>query len=132
MADDLPRTGIASTYSDSFQPDPSKPGLRTATGEHYSHLGFTAAIMPHARWYVVPMGTLLRLKSNGRCVVVKLNDRGGGNGTMARVLDLSHAAYAHLAGVPVSTVSDRSAGLLTLDDIETTPAGTPLGPVSTT
>ena len=132
MAEILPSTGIASTYSDNFQPDMNKPGKLTASGEAYSHLGFTAAIMPHARWYLLPLGTHLRLRSNGRAVVVKLNDRGGGDGTMTRVLDLSHAAYAQLAGVPVNTVSDRTAGLLTLDDIAVVPAATPLGPVATT
>ena len=76
------------------------------------------------------MGTLLKLGCGGRQVVVKVNDRGAGDGTMARVLDLSRAAYAHLAGVPASTVTDRTASILQLTSIEQVPPGTAVGPVS--
>jgi rare lipoprotein A len=128
MADGLPTSGLASTYADHFDV-PSRPAMKTATGEPYSHLGYTAALLPKARWYAVPMGTLLKLDCNGRQVVVKVNDRGAGDGTMARVLDLSRAAYAHLAGVPASTVTDRTAGILQLTSITQAPPGTPVGPV---
>ena len=129
MAEGLPSSGLASTYADHFDV-PGRPPTKTATGEPYSHLGYTAALLPRARWYVVPMGTLLRLQCDGRQVVVKVNDRGAGDGTMARVLDLSRAAYAHLAGVPASTVTDRTASLLQLTSIEQVPPGTAVGPVS--
>ncbi len=60
MADGLPTSGLASTYADHFDV-PGRPALKTATGEPYSHLGYTAALLPRARWCAVPMGTLLRL-----------------------------------------------------------------------
>lgn len=95
MADGLPTSGLASTYADHFDA-PGRLPTKTATGEAYTHLGYTAALLPRVRWYAVPMGTLLRLGCDGRQVVVKVNDRGAGDGTMARVLDLSRAAYAYL------------------------------------
>ena len=122
MANGLPTTGEASTYSDWFV------NKRTASGDIYTHEGYTAALLPQARWYVVPMGTLLRLSCKGRSVVVKVNDRGAGDGGLLRVLDLSRAAYAELAGLPVGAVTDRSAGTLRLSAITVVPAGTALGP----
>ena len=126
MAEGLPTNGLASTYADHFNA-PGRPAMKTATGEPYSHLGYTAALLPRARWYVVPMGTLLKLGCGGRQVVVKVNDRGAGDGTMARVLDLSRAAYAHLARVPASTVTDRTASILQLTSIEQVPPAQPSG-----
>ena len=124
MADGLPTSGVASTYADNFDA-PGRLPTKTATGEPYSDLGYTAALLPRARWYVVPMGTLPELGCNGRQVVVRVNDHGAGDGTMNRVLDLSHAAYAHLAGVPTSTVTDRTAGVLQLTSIEQVPRAPP-------
>ena len=94
------------------------------------HEGYTAALLPQARWYVVPMGTLLRVSFNGRSVVVKVNDRGAGDGSLHRVLDLSRAAYAYLKGLPVGAVTDRSASVVQLSAITIAPAGTTAGPVS--
>jgi rare lipoprotein A len=124
MASILPSRGEASTYSDWFV------NKRTANGETYTHQGYTAALVPQARWYSVPMGTLLQISANGRSVVVEVNDRGAGNGQMSRVLDLSRAAYAYLKGVPSLAVTDRTAGVVQLDTIGLAPAGAPLGPVS--
>jgi rare lipoprotein A len=128
MADGLPTSGLASTYADHFD-TPGRLPAKTATGEAYTHLGYTAALLPRARWYAVPMGTKLQLECNGRQVVVRVNDRGAGDGTMARVLDLSRAAYAYLAGVASSTVTDRTAGMLQLTLIEQVPEMTAPGPV---
>ena len=120
----LPISGQASTYSDYFK------GRLTSSGEVYSHAGYTAALLPKARWYAVPLGTLVRLTYNGKVVVVKINDRGAGDGTMARVLDLSRAAYAYLIGKTVDSVTDANAGVVQLSLIEIVPPGTAVGPVA--
>jgi rare lipoprotein A len=77
--------GEASYYSDGLA------GHRTASGELYRPLAFTAA---HRK---LPLGTVLRVtRSDGKRVVyVRVNDRGpyGGKG---RILDLSRAAAEQL------------------------------------
>ena len=123
MPDALPSSGQASTYSDFFK------NKRTSSGDIYTHEGYTAALLPKARWYAVPMGSLYELTCNGRKIVVKVNDRGAGNKEMNRVLDLSRAAFAYLAGKPPSAITDGNAGLLMLTSIKSVPAATPLGPV---
>ncbi|MGB8840869.1 MAG: septal ring lytic transglycosylase RlpA family protein [Aliidongia sp.] len=121
----LPTTGLASTYSDYFV---NKP---TSNGEIYTHEVYTSAVLPKERWYVVPMGTLQYLRRGTREVVVKLNDRGAGDGTMDCVLDLSRAAMAALMGCKVSDITDSNAGLIKLDLICIVPsAATPRGPVA--
>ena len=120
----LPISGQASTYSDYFK------GRLTSSGEPYSHAGYTAALLPKERWHAVPLGTLVRLTYNGRVVVVKVNDRGAGDGTMARVLDLSRAAYAYLINRTLDSVTDANAGVIQLSLIEIVPPGTPVGPVA--
>lgn len=72
--------GIASYYADKFN------GRRTASGETFSNRAMTAA---HR---TLPFGTKLRVTnpSNGRSVVVRVNDRGPF--TAGRSLDLSRAA----------------------------------------
>jgi rare lipoprotein A len=71
-------SGIASVYACS--------GERTANGERAQPSGFTAA---HR---TLPFGTRVRVtnKSNGRSVVVRINDRGPF--VRGRVIDLTPAA----------------------------------------
>jgi rare lipoprotein A len=71
-------SGIASVYAYS--------GERTANGERAQPSGFTAA---HR---TLPFGTRVRVtnKSNGRSVVVRINDRGPF--VRGRVIDLTPAA----------------------------------------
>jgi len=60
---------------------------------------------------------------------VKVNDRGGGNGSMNRVLDLSRAAYAYLVNKSLSSITDKTASVIQLTSIVQVPATTKLGPV---
>ena len=59
----------------------------TASGEHFDPDGFTAASN------LFPLGTRLNVCWEGRCVRVRVNDRGG----PAIEIDLSRAAFAELA-----------------------------------
>jgi rare lipoprotein A len=76
------QSGIASVYSE---------GNRTANGEHVRSGGLTAA---HR---TLPFGTMVRVtnNSNGRSVVVRINDRGPF--VKGRVIDLTPAG-AHALG----------------------------------
>ncbi|WP_312686336.1 septal ring lytic transglycosylase RlpA family protein [Kosakonia sp.] len=120
----LPVSGLASTYSDYFV------NKMTASGDIYTHAGFTAALLPRERWRDVPLGTKLKLTYQGRAVIVKVNDRGAGDGSIARVLDLSRAAYATLTGLPLSAITDKTAGIINLQSIVIVPPNSALGPVS--
>ena len=79
----MAESGIASVYAYS--------GERTANGERAQPTGFTAA---HR---TLPFGTRVRVtnKTNGRTVVVRINDRGPF--VRGRVIDLTPAA-AHALG----------------------------------
>jgi rare lipoprotein A len=79
----MAQSGIASIYA--------YKGERTANGERAQPSGFTAA---HR---TLPFGTRVRVtnKSNGRSVVVRINDRGPF--VRGRVIDLTPAA-AHAIG----------------------------------
>ena len=79
----MAESGIASVYAYS--------GERTANGERARPSGFTAA---HR---TLPFGTRVRVtnKTNGRTVVVRINDRGPF--VRGRVIDLTPAA-AHALG----------------------------------
>jgi rare lipoprotein A len=72
--------GIASVYAGKFQ------GRRTANGERYNSSALTAA---HPS---LPFGSMVRVTSltNGKTVVVRINDRGPF--VEGRVIDLSLAA----------------------------------------
>jgi rare lipoprotein A len=89
------QSGIASIYAYS--------GSRTASGEHMSPGGLTAA---HR---TLPFGTMVRVtdQSSGRSVVVRINDRGPF--IRGRIIDLSPAAaralgFSGLANVSVDVV----------------------------
>jgi len=81
------------------------------------------------------MGMRLRVSYLSRHVVVKVNDRGVGekmsNGQPDehRVLDLSRAAFAYLTGKSVAEMTDASAGVIQLSNIEIVPPATALGPI---
>jgi rare lipoprotein A len=88
------QSGIASVYSE---------GNRTANGEHISNSGLTAA---HRN---LPFGTKVRVtnQSNGRSVVVRINDRGPF--VRGRIIDLTPAGahalgFSGLAHVTVNVV----------------------------
>jgi peptidoglycan lytic transglycosylase len=120
----LPKSGKASSYSDIFV------GKATASGEIYSHDKYTAAVMPKARWNCVPMKTVVKIKHNGKTLVVKINDKGAGDGSMKRVLDLSRISMSYLVGKELKTEKDAlAAGVIDLDSIEVVPDSTRLGPV---
>jgi rare lipoprotein A len=74
------QAGIASVYASKFQ------GRRTASGEPYNDQALTAA---HP---TLPFGALVRVTSltNGKTVVVRVNDRGPF--VEGRIIDLSRAA----------------------------------------
>jgi rare lipoprotein A len=89
------QSGIASIYAYS--------GSRTASGEHMSPGGLTAA---HR---TLPFGTMVRVtnQSSGRSVVVRINDRGPF--VRGRIIDLSPAAaralgFSGLANVSVDVI----------------------------
>lgn len=121
---DLPITGIASTYANELE------GAQTASGDIYRHALFTAAILPRARWQTVPMGTRVAASYQGRTVVITINDKGAGDGGMARVLDLSRAAYACLLGKRPDQLNETNIGLLQLTAIRVVDRATPLGPLA--
>jgi len=102
-----PETGIASWYGDKFH------GRKTTNGEFYDMLAMTAA---HK---ALPFGTLVLVTNliDGRCVVVRINDRGPF--VAGRIIDLSKAAAAHIG-------LDRS-GLVRVK-IQLAPAGIAVGP----
>ncbi len=74
------KRGLASFYSDKFE------GKLTASGEVFSQENFTAA---HRE---LPFGTVVRVTriSNGKSVVVRINDRGPF--VAGRIIDLSYSA----------------------------------------
>ena len=83
--------GVASYYGEKFH------GRKTANGETFNMYKMTAA---HR---VLPLGTMIRVThlTNGRTVVVKINDRGPF--IEGRVLDLSFAAALELEMVAAGT-----------------------------
>jgi len=127
----FPTSGKASTYSNHFE------HRQTSSGDIYLHSGYTAALLPKANWYALPMGTRLRLTSGSRQVVVKVNDRGAGkvdphdghDVDPGRVLDLSRAAMAVLLGKATSQITNGNASVIQVQKIEVVPDTTPLGPV---
>lgn len=85
-------SGQASFYADKFQ------DRKTASGQLYKHNLKTAA---HKK---VPFGSNVRVtnKSNGKSVVVKINDRGPF--VKGRIIDLSKSAF--------SSIGNPSSGLI--------------------
>ena len=87
------QSGMASWYGPGFQ------GRRTANGERFNTHELTAA---HRS---LPFGTRVRVtnKTNGRSVVVRINDRGPYAG--GRVIDLSNASAQAIGVSGVAQVS---------------------------
>ena len=87
--------GKASYYGKKFH------GRKTASGEIYSSEKFTAA---HKS---LPFGTLVKVMNpkNGKCVTVRINDRGPY--AKGRIIDLSHAAAEEIGLL--------SAGVMTVE-----------------
>ncbi len=87
--------GVASYYGNELA------GNRTASGERFNPEGLTAA---HR---TLPLGSKLRVtnKSNGRSVVVRVNDRGPH--AKGRILDMSLAAARKIAMVGAGTATVR-------------------------
>lgn len=81
----LSGSGKVSWYGDQFH------GKKTASGDVYNMHDMTAA---HK---TLPFGTKVKItnKSNGKSVVVEINDRGPF--VKAREFDLSHAAFDEIA-----------------------------------
>lgn len=87
------QVGKSSYYADQFH------GKKTANGEIFNMYKLTAA---HR---VLPLGTIIKVTnlSNGRWVVVKVNDRGPF--IEGRILDLSFAAALELEMVKAGTAN---------------------------
>ncbi len=79
--------GIASYYGEKYH------GRRTASGEIFDMYKFSAAHKEH------PLGTIARITnlSNGKWVVLKINDRGPF--IKGRIIDLSYGAAEKLGFV---------------------------------
>nr|WP_238193251.1 septal ring lytic transglycosylase RlpA family protein [Methylobacterium frigidaeris] len=88
-----PQAGVASWYGPGFH------GRKTANGERFNTHALTAA---HRS---LPFGTQVRVtnSTNGRSVVVRINDRGPYVG--GRVIDLSNAAARAIGVSGLSKVS---------------------------
>lgn len=109
--------GVASWYGTEFH------GLRTATGEPYDMFAMTAA----HKTLPLPCYARVTNLSNGRSVVVRINDRGPF--VSNRVIDLSYAAAAKLgmigtgtAFVQVEALTPPAAPLSASVPVITTPA----------
>lgn len=85
-------TGVASWYGRDHK------GRRTASGEPFIPSGFTCA-----SWHY-PFQTLLRVSSsNGKSVIVRVNDRGPAR-RLHRIIDLSEASFAALADTKLGLI----------------------------
>ncbi len=94
------QTGMASWYGRQFH------GRKTANGDQFDMYALTAA---HRS---LPLNCYIRVtnQSNGKSVVVKVNDRGPFHGN--RVLDLSYAAASQLG------ITQKGVGNVTIERIE--------------
>jgi rare lipoprotein A len=102
-ADGYVERGVASWYGADFH------GLRTATGERYDMFAMTAA----HKTLPLPCYARITNLSNGRSIVVRINDRGPF--VSNRIIDLSYTAASRLdmirngtAFVQVETLSARA------------------------
>lgn len=89
-------SGVASYYG-------YESGRRTASGESFNPVGFTAA---HK---TMKFGTMLRVTYRGRSVVVKVNDRGPF--VRGRVLDLAFGAARSIG------LTQAGHGLVTFEQV---------------
>lgn len=98
--------GVASWYGTKFH------GRKTASGELFSMYGLTAA----HRTLPIPSYARVRNVSNGKEIVVRVNDRGPFHSS--RVMDLSYAAAVKL-GISSAGSATVEVERLTFDDIRT-------------
>lgn len=89
---DAKKTSYASYYHDKFN------GRKTANGEIFDNSKFTAANR------TLPFGTKVKVTnlSNGKEVVVRINDRGPFHS--ARALDMSKAAFDEIGNIDLGTI----------------------------
>jgi rare lipoprotein A len=108
VASDVPwkERGIASWYGTKFH------GHKTASGELFSMYGLTAA----HRTLPIPSYARVRNLSNGKEIIVRVNDRGPFHSN--RVMDLSYAAAVKL-GIVAQGSAQVEIERLTFDDIRT-------------
>lgn len=94
-AEGFQEEGVASWYGKDFH------GKKTANGERYNMHGMTAA---HK---LLPLGTKVRVThmSNGRSIIVRVNDRGPFSGN--RIIDLSYAGAQQLGLIGTGTARVR-------------------------
>ena len=124
MPEPLPLSGLASMYDDGLNHHQVVDSPRHHP-DRYSITGYSAALLGEHHGSV-PFGTKLELSYHGRRVVVIVNDIGSGKDGQDRVLDLSHVAMAHLIG---HSVTNATAGLLTLASMQIVHGGSALGPI---
>ena len=98
--------GVASWYGTKFH------GRKTASGELFSMYGLTAA----HRTLPIPSYARVRNVSNGKEIIVRVNDRGPFHSS--RVMDLSYAAAVKL-GISSAGSATVEIERLTFDDIRT-------------
>jgi len=89
--------GIASWYGEAFQGNP------TSNGETYDMHKLSAA----HRTLPLPSYVEVTNLSNGRRVVLRVNDRGPFHDTDTRIIDVSYAAAIRLGMVRTGTASVR-------------------------
>jgi rare lipoprotein A len=110
-ADNYIERGVASWYGPDFQ------GHNTSSGERYDMYGMTAA----HKTLPIPCYARITNLSNGRSIVVRINDRGPFVGN--RIVDLSYSAATRLDIVRTGTafVELRTIGPGTANEPVTTP-----------
>ena len=86
-----PAQALTCSYASHYGIGDGYDGQRTANGERFNAYGNSAA---HRN---LPFGTRLRVtnESNGKSVVIRINDRGPY--VSGRSLDLSYGAFSHIA-----------------------------------
>ena len=109
-ADNYVERGVASWYGPDFQ------GHNTSSGERYDMYGMTAA----HKTLPIPCYARITNLSNGRSVVVRINDRGPFVGN--RIVDLSYSAATRLDIVRTGTA---------FVELRTVGPGTPIESVTT-
>ena len=119
-ADNYVERGVASWYGPDFQ------GHNTSSGERYDMYGMTAA----HKTLPIPCYARITNLSNGRSVVVRINDRGPFVGN--RIVDLSYSAATRLDIVRTGTafVELRTVGPEAPSTAVTTPIVAAAAPVS--
>lgn len=109
--------GKASWYGNKFH------GKRTANGEIYSMYGMTAA----HKTLPIPSYVKVTNLSNGRQVIVRVNDRGPFH--KGRVIDLSYTAAKKLGYLKQGTASVRVEAIQPLDNVAVSHPAAPQLPV---